>query len=380
MTRHRLAPLIASFGLACSAIACGSFRPVQAPRSDLWQAPRLTPPRIVLPDLQVATPSSRAQQDDVTVLLQLLDAERAHAIFGVDFQRYDLQPVLIAIRNDSPRTYAFRHAGVVPRPVPAARVAGLASLHPIRIAAEHVRWLTFLVPGLLVESLIEPLTIDFPGIEEAAQRPAVPNARAVRAEFVRHELSEGLLDPDQTLAGVLFLRPFRLGSPVTISLLDVKSRQLLRLRVPTPTIASVERRTYRQPVETVWKAAVQAASRMDTWRVVSTDTVRHVLVAHTGARLFGWSRVVHITVTVERKTDRVTEVQIDSVRPGALSTAYGLSSTTLDQFTQTLASGLPKPAVLTVRNPAASTAIAPAPARRFGPRSRIERPEQLHGS
>ncbi|MBI3319403.1 MAG: hypothetical protein HYZ89_02290 [Candidatus Omnitrophica bacterium] len=250
----------------------------------------------------------------------------------------------MTMRNDSEHPYLFRKANVGVRTVPAATVVRLLEIHPVKMAASYVRWLFFIVPGLVFDTIVEPAsTFDFPGIHEAAQRPAHRDTQAMRADVMKHEIADAEVPPTETLSGLLFIRPPRLGSTMTLTLINTATHQPVVFEVPTPPPLYVEQHEYIQPVEAVWDAVVKSAAPIQSWKPVSMDKAKGLLIVRTGLNGLAWWMASTMTIAIQPTPDHKTQLTLQSPLRRATTAGYGEHSRTIDRFVQALDARLPQP-------------------------------------
>lgn len=333
--------LVFSLSLILGLSSLGCYCPVRWPRRELWASSVETRPPIQLPQIDVSTASGHAEQDGVSVLLTFIDRRRAQELFHTDLLGRGVQPLVMVLRNGSGQTYRFEKAHVDVPIIPAARAAQRSLVHPVVRVARFVKWGIWFLPGWLVESIVEPtLTLDFPGLEEAAQRPPTPDRQGVTADFLQHEMADGELGPDSVQTGMVFIRPLRMGQSISVRLINVHTQQPLVLRIPPPPLVYVERREYPHPYEKTWEAVVHTASTTKTWRIASADREQGILVVRKGVRVWRWSTLTEMTIAVERLGER-TRVTLQSPLRDTTSAAYGVVSPSVGQFFSELERLLP---------------------------------------
>ena len=205
MTWSRLAHRAASLAVCGAALGCHGYFPVRAPQRELWVAAPAERPPIMLPSLRADREPGRDDHDDVSVVVKVLEPSLSRSLFQVDLPRHHIQPLLLLLHNGGGETYLFRKAAVDARYLHAEAVARMVSQHPSVTLLRFGKWLAMLLPGLLFETIIEPATtFDFPGIEEAAQRPPPTDNARIREAFARCEIPDGPLARDHTLEGAMF--------------------------------------------------------------------------------------------------------------------------------------------------------------------------------
>ena len=319
--------------LTLSSVGCGGYFPLRWPRSDLWSAPTNPAAFIRLPSSDLAAYPNQVQKDRVSVVVELIDREQAKQQFHADLLGVKVQPLMLVIHNGSDQTYAFRKADVVQGYLPAASVARWAYVSPLETIARSLKWATFFLPGLVFESVIEPMTtLDFPGIEEAAQRPPPPNNQLIKSDFMRHEIADAQIRPNSTLAGVLFTRPLKLGSVIPVTLINAQTQQPLVVEVSVPPPLYTESHTYYASYDAVWETAVKTAAGLRAWRVTSTDKNSGTMTARKGVTFLRWSTATTVTLRIQKVNERRTTVRLESPLRRSDSTAYGERSPTVDKF------------------------------------------------
>ena len=332
-----------SFALACAMSGCGGYCPLRWPRRDLWAPQAVEAYSIATPgDLSVS--SRTVEQRGVTVSAALLTRQQAVDSFGLDVLRHNIQPIFVTIENGSGDAYRFDKASVGGGTIPAERVARLARVHPTRMIARYLRWVVFILPGVVFDTVIEPATtFEFPGIEEAARRPPVPDARRITMEFVAHELVDGTIPPGSSRMGMLFLRPMRLGSVIPVTLVNVGTKQPVTFELPTPPPVYTQAHEYVFPYEETWAAALKVAQAIKSWQVRSADPSSGSITARAGLKALWWSNATQMTLSVRQVADHRTQVALESTLRGSTSAAYGTHSRTIETFFEALDRMLPSP-------------------------------------
>ncbi len=293
--------VLLGLALGCGSVSCKGYFPLRRPSSSLWTpAPDAASP-IQLPGTDVAGDSDHLQQDGVVVAVKVLDDEMSRQVFGVHLLRHRVQPLVVVVRNGSQDSYLFRKAGVGAPVIPAANAARVAVVHPIVRMTRTVKWLAWFVPGLVFETFVEPAsTIDFPGVEEAAQRPPRVNTQHVIDEFVALEIPDAEIPPGRRLSGAMFIRPPKLGSVLPVTLLNARTQQPLVFDVPMPPAVYVEQHDYAYPYEQVWDGVVNATGNLTSWKVASADKEHGTLTVKAGVKMWPWRTARLLTITVEK--------------------------------------------------------------------------------
>ena len=327
-----------------STLGCGGYFPLRRPTYPMFVHANQPAPAIALPSTALKDYADRIQKEHVTVAVRFLTADQTRAAFHVDLHQRHIQPVLVMIRNDSDAAYRFNKASVDKRYFPAGRVARFAQVSRIAMARQYLRWLAFLIPGVLFDTVVEPTTtIEFPGIQGAAQRPPRAHPEAVRAAFLRAEIPDGDVAPHRAQAGVVFIHPPRLGREFPITLVNVSTGQPLVFDAQTPPPRYTEVHDYSQPDDAVWEAVVNAARHLSAWRVASADKSHGVLTARTGMSVLCWSTATRLTVTVRALSDQAAQVPVESTLRRSDSAGYGAHNKTINGFFEALNTVLTKP-------------------------------------
>jgi len=284
------------------------------------------------------------ERQHVMVAVDVLEADRARVIFGVDLLGHGIQPLLMRIQNDSDQPYHVQKAWMNLRVHPAIRVARYASQGPTKTAMRNVRWLLFLVPGVVFSSLIEPLTtIDFPAMQEAARRPPKPVNRQIEADFAKAELPDAVIGPGESVAGVVFASRLR-GDRLLLTLTNAQTQEPLTIEVRlSPPELDSQTHEYAVPYATVWKAAVRAASSVRSWTVRSISTDHGVITVTKGLRWWPWIAQMQLAVTVEQIDAARTQVRIFRVMPKTQAVVSAGKQVGIDRFFQELETVLPAP-------------------------------------
>ncbi len=367
-------PFALSLALTFSSVGCAGYCPVRWPRSDLWSPSVDTTPVIEWPSTALTDYPKHLEQEHVTLVVEFIDPQLTKGLFHADLLRHGIQPVVVIIHNESEQPYGFRKADVDAHYLPAARVAHWAMVHPARTTVRFMKWLTFLIPGVVVESIVEPTsTLDFPGLEEAACRPAIPNNRYIHADFLHHEIADAEVGPHSSLAGLMFIRPPILGSIIPVSLVNTQTRQPLIFEVPTPPAVYVDGREYAQSFDLVWDAALKTATAIRSWRLMAVDKASGVITVKNGFTFLRWGTAAQIILTIEkgdpstratafrcgsflgmapRRAPRVlpvvlhqhTRVNVQSTLRRATSVGSGEHSATIDRLLKELDSLFPQEA------------------------------------
>ncbi|MBI4355876.1 MAG: hypothetical protein HY597_05485 [Candidatus Omnitrophica bacterium] len=94
---------------------------------------------------------------------------------------------------------------------------------------------------------------------------------------------------------------------------------------------------YSQPYDTVWGAAVKAATSVNSWAVTSTDKASGVIALSKGFNL--WTTGTKMTVYVQKLADDKTQVDMQSSLSGfngVLTLDYGQNKRNIARFFEEL--------------------------------------------
>ncbi|MBI3996083.1 MAG: hypothetical protein HY352_00335 [Candidatus Omnitrophica bacterium] len=329
--------------LAAATIGCAGYCPVRWPKRELWASSVASPPPIRLPATAPSDGADVMRKEGVAVVARLLNPAQTRQVFHAHLVRNGAQPLVLSISNDSDQPYHFRKGDVDPRYIPATRAARWAVVHPAITATRLVSWMVMIVPGLLFECLIEPLTtLDFPGVEEASQRPSAPNNRTIREDFIRQEIADGDIGPREQRTGVLFLRPPKLGRVIPVTLINAHTQQPLIFEVHTPASVYVDERIYPYPSARVWEAVAKTVKGIASWRVTSSDQASGRITVKTGTGFWRWSTRTQITLTVEAVDAQHTRVRVERTLRGDDTRALGRPTPTIERLISELEALLPR--------------------------------------
>ena len=297
--RWRLWSIGAGLALALMSTGCGGYWPLRWPERDLWAAIPGHVPSLQVPAGPLKDYSHQLTQDGVAVGLDWLGPAQAREIFHVDLARNGIQPLLVAIQNMSGQSYRLRKSEMGLRAIPASRVAALACPHPVRTLARHVKWLAFLIPGFVFETVVEPTsTLDFPIMREVSRRPSASGCRDLREDFIRRELADGEIAPGEWRSGVVFVPPVRLGSTVSITLAPAGTQEKAVWVFPTPPPIYSRTERYAHSPTVVWDAMLKAVGRIASWRIRLADRDKGTIDVRKGWRRLPGSSYTSIMVTM----------------------------------------------------------------------------------
>lgn len=359
MRFRRLAALSLAFLFS---VGCSSYCPVRWPRRELWAASVESAPPITMPSSNLSAYPDHLEREHVAVAVEFMDPSRANNLLHVDAATHGIQPLMIVIRNGSDQPYQFSQAGVGARIVPAARVASLAGPRPVATVLRHLKWLAFLVPGFLFDTVVEPATtFEFPGMQDASQRPARFNRQQVSADVVAHEIADAVIAPGSSHAGLLFIRRPAPDGQLSITLTNTQTRQPLVFDVPIPPPMHVERHDYPHPYPMVWDAALRAAARVPGWRITSTDEAQGAILVSVSRGILWRTTGAPIHITLQRVSGVQTRAVIESRLQRPDHTGRGEHIRTIGGFLSRLAALLPEPTMLIAPGAALSSGRAALP-------------------
>ena len=327
--------LLAVSVTACMIVTgCAGAWPVRWPSREFWVSHPVEYQGIHLPSLDVGSYPNRMEQQGVSVAALLFTPDETRDRVHIDLRRDRIQPLMIVMRNDSDQTYAFRKADVDARYLTARGAARGAQVHPVVHTARLVRWLVWLLPGALFNAVIEPSTgLPFDGVDEIARRPPTPRNRDVREDFLRHEIADGQIAPRESMSGLMFLHPPKLGSMLQVKLVNTRTQEpLVFVFLARAPVA----RVYPKPYDVVWEAAASSVGHLAPWTVRSTDKTNGILKLTYGGRFFFWGNRAELTVSVKRLDEQRTQVTVDSRPQRMRGVWYGTLGQIIEQAIERL--------------------------------------------
>ena len=322
--------------VGAASTGCGGYFPLRWPSKDMW-----TPSHSVY---MLEPPSSAMEADvhpihkhDVFMTAEFFSVQRTQAMFGRDLLGKGIRPLLLVLANESPQAYQFSKAQLDPHYIPAAEVARAMAPHLIATVLAHLKWVALFIPGLIVESVIEPTTtLDFPVIEEAVRRPST--GESLKDDLLKIELADGVLEPHSSRAGFVFVPPVAFDTVKTLTLIDAKTQQPLVLEISTPPRPSyVNVRAYSKSYDVIWETVTTTAARVWNWKVTSADKTTGRLAIHKGRRFLWWNTTATMTVAVQpirnpKTQQTVIEVRLESPFLGFRHDGEGIYSRSIDRF------------------------------------------------
>ena len=163
----------------------------------------------------------RVTQADVSVDVQVLNAERTKDIFDLDLIKKGVQPLFIKIHNTSQQAYRFSKAGVDAHYIPASLAAQAAYDNLLLVGGRVVKYTVTSIPkAIFVKSH-----------KKKDVKPALLN-RDTRAVFEKEEIADREIKPNETLSGFLYLYPLASHSHVTVTLINVQTQAPLVFDIP----------------------------------------------------------------------------------------------------------------------------------------------------
>ena len=162
----------------------------------------------------IARHPGRVVQDQVTVVVERLDAEQAKDIFNADLLRHGVQPLFIMIHNGGAEPYRFEKARVDARYLPAATASRAAFQSWCAQGVRLLAWVVSAVPAII-----------FPALRRSFHRPT--RNRDIQADFVREEIADAPVTPGGDLEGFLFVRPMPPNAAVRVALIHARTREPL---------------------------------------------------------------------------------------------------------------------------------------------------------
>ncbi|MBI2495605.1 MAG: hypothetical protein HYY90_00440 [Candidatus Omnitrophica bacterium] len=166
-------------------------------------------------------PSGRVEKAGVSVSVQVIGADEAGDIFGVNLVQRGVQPLLLEIRNGSGRQYRFAKANVDERYIPAATAARKAYEHPLLVGGQVIKRIVGSVPDFMVRS----------GARHKPPPRPIFN-RTIQESFVKEEIADAEIGPNGSLKGFLYVRPLEPGAHLSVKLIDVQTQEPLAFDLP----------------------------------------------------------------------------------------------------------------------------------------------------
>lgn len=165
----------------------------------------------------------RVTQADVSVDVQVLNAERTKDIFDLDLINKGVQPLFIKIHNASQQTYRFSKASVDAHHIPAALAARVAYDNLLLVGGRVVKY--------TVTSIPKAIFVKSHKNKKKDVKPALLN-RETRAVFEKEEIADRNIKPKETLSGFLYLHLLAPHSHVTVTLINVQTQAPLVFDIP----------------------------------------------------------------------------------------------------------------------------------------------------
>ncbi|MBI2093708.1 MAG: hypothetical protein HYT88_03180 [Candidatus Omnitrophica bacterium] len=320
---------------------CQGYFPLRAPRADLWQAKTAASPSIPLPDVQPSAYSLHSQQEGVTFAIEVFDARRSQEAFGANLPLQGISPVMVLLHNGSDTAFLFHKAHVRPLAVIAKKAARRAYVHPLRRVYRSLKWAALFVPGLLMQSLVEPLTtLDFPGFQEASRRPEKPNHNGIQAAFIESEIKDGAIEPSASRTGWLFVPTLVPGKSLQVDLVDASTLKSLSLKLKIPLASVSESRDYLVSSKKVWDVAIEEASKMPGWRLISADEKKGTMEISYGTKFIWVGSTGKLLISIQEITPEQTLLRLEDTQDSAKSLLIPLSRRA-EKFLGDLDSALP---------------------------------------
>lgn len=184
-----------------------------AKRRDVFAAPQ---------EAADAKVPGRVTQADVSVEVQVLDAEHTKDIFDIDLIKKRVQPLFIKIHNASRQTYHFSKASVDTHYLPASLAAQAAYDNPLLVGGRVVKHTVTSIPKAMFEKSHKKKDV----------KPALLN-RETRAVFEKEEIADRDIKPKETLSGFLYLHPLAPHGHVTVTLTNIQTNAPLVFTIPS---------------------------------------------------------------------------------------------------------------------------------------------------
>lgn len=171
-----------------------------------------------MPTANIYDYPNRVTQDQVVAAVDVLNAERTRAIFGVNLLRKQIQPLFIVVRNGSQQPYRFNKSDVDQNYLPAEMVAKWCFTKAV---------LPKVATGLMFVAGLGPLSM-IPGSQIEASRDRNEQIRAI---CLAREIKDVTIGPRGELAGVMFVRAGQAG-PIRVTLANEATAEPLTFEFP----------------------------------------------------------------------------------------------------------------------------------------------------
>ena len=279
-----------------------------------------------------ATSPDRLEQHQVAVVIEPMSADDTKTIFGADLVGHRIQPLMLVLHNGSDQPYQFNKTNFGASYLPAAQVAQQAKVHPIITAVHWLKWMVFVIPGFVMEAVVEPAsTLDFPNFEEAAHHPPAANPQGAEAAFRDAEIADQEIPPDTTCVGLLFVRQPAQGATIPITLVNAKTHQPLLFNVTPPPPSYRVTHRYPHSYDVVWNAAIEAVSHVPGWQTRSIDHDAGVVTIRSTRHYLFWKTTSQLILTIQPVEHHQTQLTFRFLlRPGQRTGTTG--QVTMERF------------------------------------------------
>ncbi|MBN2483906.1 MAG: hypothetical protein JXD21_06885 [Candidatus Omnitrophica bacterium] len=172
-----------------------------------------------LPSPYVIDHPQSITQNDVSVVAQVMNCDKAVTTFDCEMCEKKIQPVFIVIDNKSDSTYSFAKGDVVSHYLTAEEVAKKCA----RSTMGRVLSYGFLGLFIITWIIFIPMAI-----AEAINCPKI-NSR-MRADYADSEIPDATIGPGRSLSGIMFVPQFTSDDKLIIPLVDRATGERLLFR------------------------------------------------------------------------------------------------------------------------------------------------------
>lgn len=184
-----------------------------------------------LPSPYIIDQPTSMTQKDVSVAVKFMNASEALTTFDCEMNKRNISPVFIIIENKSSNTYGFRKADVDSSYISGEDAAKKCARSTMGRVA------TYGVLGLIVILWIVFIPM---AIAEMISCPRINSQ--MRSDYTSNEIADATIGPGRSLSGVMYVAPFKSGTPFTIPLInrDTNERLLFQFQYNQPTLVNIQ--------------------------------------------------------------------------------------------------------------------------------------------
>lgn len=184
-----------------------------------------------LPSPYIADQPNAITQKDVSVAVKFMSSSEAVAIFDCEMNKRNISPVFIVIDNKSINSYGFRKGDIDSSYISGEESAKKCARNTMG------RVVTYGVLGAIVILWIVFIPM---AIGEMINCPRI-NAQ-MRSDYTSNEIADTTIGPGRSLSGVMYVAPFKSGTPFTIQLMNIETgeRLLFQFQYNQPIQANIQ--------------------------------------------------------------------------------------------------------------------------------------------